>query len=75
MRKKTSSKMGQVLIVLLLLCTLLCHTESAISSGQQLFLQTGRRMMGYSKQAAGPVGPSQSIKAGGRVSDDDPPTD
>ncbi|CAL9241958.1 unnamed protein product [Arabidopsis halleri] len=75
MKKNNSSKLVQVLIVLLLLCTLLCRTESAISSGQQLFLQTGSRMMRDNKQNEAPAAPSQSDKAGKRVSDDDSPTD
>ncbi|KAG7532732.1 hypothetical protein ISN45_Aa08g003900 [Arabidopsis thaliana x Arabidopsis arenosa] len=77
MRKKISSKFGQVLIVLLLLCTLLCRTESALPSGQQPFLEfeTGRRIMSYYRQNEGPVRPSQSHQAGGSISDVDPPTD
>ncbi|AED95135.1 hypothetical protein AT5G44585 [Arabidopsis thaliana] len=70
MRNTISSKMGQVLIVLLLLCTVLCRTESALPSGQHSVLLTGRRLMGSG--ASGPVRSSQSSQAGGRFNDADP---
>ncbi|XP_010481676.1 PREDICTED: uncharacterized protein LOC104760448 [Camelina sativa] len=75
MRNTISSKMSQVLIVLLLLCTVLCHTESALPSVHQSVLLTGRRMMGYYKQNEGPVRPSQSQQGGGRDTADDPNVD
>ncbi|XP_006279507.2 uncharacterized protein LOC17876800 [Capsella rubella] len=73
MRNTTSSKMGQVLIVILLLCTVLGRTESALPSGHRSILLTGRRMMGYYKHIQVPVRPSQSQQGGGRDHDDDPP--
>ncbi|CAL9241956.1 unnamed protein product [Arabidopsis halleri] len=71
MRNNISSKMGQVLMVFLLLCTVICRTESALPSDHQSALLTGLKMMGY-KQSEGPVRSSQSHQAGGRDNDDDP---
>ncbi|KAG7536438.1 hypothetical protein ISN44_As13g003880 [Arabidopsis suecica] len=65
--------MGQVLMVVLLLCTVICRTESALHSNHQPALLTGRKMMGYKSQ--GPVRSSQSHQAGGRDTDDDPIAD
>ncbi|KFK31630.1 hypothetical protein AALP_AA6G137700 [Arabis alpina] len=63
MGTKTSSKFGQFLIVLLLLCTFLCRTgsalPSALPSAPNSRLITGRRMMAMG------TGPSKSGRGGG----------
>ncbi|KFK31632.1 hypothetical protein AALP_AA6G138000 [Arabis alpina] len=67
MGKKTSSKLGQALVVVLLLCTHIYRTESATSSHPEPPSITGRRMMMVYHPNTGPGGigtPPSHIKPG-----------
>ncbi|AED95134.1 hypothetical protein ISN44_As05g042030 [Arabidopsis suecica] len=59
-----SSKSINLLILLLLLCTFLCQTESALPSHQELVI-TGRRMMSYYKPNTDIGTPSSTSDRGG----------
>ncbi|CAH2046466.1 unnamed protein product [Thlaspi arvense] len=65
MGKKTLfSEFVHLLIVLLLICTLLCRTESTLPSHHDSLIITGRRLMDN-------IDPRHSVsgQAGGRISD------
>ncbi|CAN8267711.1 unnamed protein product [Cochlearia groenlandica] len=76
MGKFTSSKLVDLLFVILILCILLVRIESALSSHHEPLSITGRRMMSYYKledESSRPVRPSTSQQGGGADQDGDNP--
>ncbi|ESQ39524.1 hypothetical protein EUTSA_v10001085mg [Eutrema salsugineum] len=68
MERSASSKLGHVLMLLLLLSILFFHTDSALPSDHEQISVTGRRLMSiYRPNGDIYTGPSTSGHGGGHV--------